>query len=253
MTGYEQYAFLVGGVDGKRDGHAREDDRIVERNKEQAGHQVFTFTRGLRNVSRSYHHAGETIVEYESEALRLSHGNNEALIRGQRLPRSLAVENAPGDEPPTDVLAAEEFGVPAPDSQIRRRVEPPSDVLAAEEFGVPAPDPAFRLRVEPPTDVLAAEEFGVPAPDPALRPEDLVLPSDLVGPEPRDVLAAEEFAMPAPDEAHVRPRTGLGGGRTAARGLAVAAALLSGGLLIRRQRRRAAQRRSLARRLLFRR
>ena len=53
------------------------------------------------------------------------------------------------------------------------------------------------------TDVLAAEEFAVPAPDPALTPEQLDLPSDLVGDEPRDVLAAEEFAMPAPDEAHV--------------------------------------------------
>ena len=58
----------------------------------------------------------------------------------------------------------------------------------------------------PPTDVLAAEEFGVPAPDRALRPENLELPSDLVGEEPRDVLAAEEFAMPAPDEACVPAR-----------------------------------------------
>jgi hypothetical protein len=83
--------------------------------------------------------------------------------------------------------------------------EPASDVLAAEAFGVPAPDPAFRSRVEPPTDVLAAEEFGVPAPDPGLCPEHLRLPEDLVGNEPRDVLVAEEFAMPAPDEARVRP------------------------------------------------
>jgi len=60
----------------------------------------------------------------------------------------------------------------------------------------------------PVTDVLAAEEFGVPAPDPALTPEELHLPSDLVGDEPRDVLAAEEFAMPAPDEARVPPGAG---------------------------------------------
>jgi hypothetical protein len=33
MTGHEQHALLVGGVDGQRDGHAGEDDRIVERNK----------------------------------------------------------------------------------------------------------------------------------------------------------------------------------------------------------------------------
>jgi hypothetical protein len=36
------------------------------------------------------------------------------------------------------------------------------DVLAAEEFGVPAPDPA--LHRDEAHDVLAAEEFGVPAP-----------------------------------------------------------------------------------------
>jgi hypothetical protein len=86
--------------------------------------------------------------------------------------------------------------------------EPPTDVLAAEEFGVPAPDPNLRqhpAEQDAPVDVLAAEEFGVPAPDPLLRPEHLDLPSDLVGGEPRDVLAAEEFAMPAPNEAHEPP------------------------------------------------
>ena len=80
-------------------------------------------------------------------------------------------------------------------------------MLAAEEFGVPAPDPNLQdpAEQEPPVDVLAAEEFGVPAPDPLLHPEHLDLPADLVGEEPRDVLAAEEFAMPAPDEAHEPP------------------------------------------------
>lgn len=52
----------------------------------------------------------------------------------------------------------------------------PVDVLAAEEFAVPAPDPAFRpevLRLPPdpvadePHDVLAAEEFAMPSPDEA--------------------------------------------------------------------------------------
>ncbi len=52
----------------------------------------------------------------------------------------------------------------------------PVDVLAAEEFGVPAPDPAFRpevLNLPPdpvanePHDVLAAEEFPMPSPDEA--------------------------------------------------------------------------------------
>jgi hypothetical protein len=50
------------------------------------------------------------------------------------------------------------------------------DVLAAEEFGVPAPDPALRpekLVLPPdsvadrPHDVLAAEEFAMPSPDEA--------------------------------------------------------------------------------------
>jgi hypothetical protein len=71
------------------------------------------------------------------------------------------------------------------------------DVLAAEEFGVPAPDPA--LHRDEAHDVLAAEEFGVPAPDPALHHGPVKLPSDPTGiAEPHDVLAAEEFALPAP-------------------------------------------------------
>jgi hypothetical protein len=42
-----------------------------------------------------------------------------------------------------------------------RRDEPAHDVLAADEFAVPAPDPA--LHVEPAHDVLAAEAFPVPS------------------------------------------------------------------------------------------
>jgi hypothetical protein len=52
--------------------------------------------------------------------------------------------------------------------------EPAHDVLAAEEFAVPASDPSLhhgpvRLPVDPtgisePHDVLAAEEFAMPAP-----------------------------------------------------------------------------------------
>jgi hypothetical protein len=124
-----------------------------------------------------------------------------------------------------------------------RADEPVADVLAAEEFGVPAADAAFRLRSEPANDVLAAEEFGVPAPDPALHHENLALPADLVGAEPRDVLVAEEFAMPAPDEARVRPRAAIRRGLPAGRLLAVALPVLSaGGYLLRRWRRRRAQR-----------
>jgi hypothetical protein len=79
------------------------------------------------------------------------------------------------------------------------REEPPHDVLAAEEFGVPAPDPTLaELEAR---DVLAAEEFAMPAPDPTIHHPPVVLPADLTGAtEPRDVLAAEEFAMPAPPE-----------------------------------------------------
>jgi hypothetical protein len=62
--------------------------------------------------------------------------------------------------------------------------EPATDILAAEEFGVPAPDPAFTpeeltlpadLVGSEPRDVLAAEEFAMPAPDEArVRPREMV-------------------------------------------------------------------------------
>ena len=122
--------------------------------------------------------------------------------------------------------------------------EPATDVLAAEVFGVPAPDPSFRARYqEPVSDVLAAEVFGVPAPDPAFTPEDLVLPADLVGVEPRDVLIAEEFAMPAPDEAHARPSVIVRRGLPVARLVALNLPPLLGAVwLSRRLRRREAVR-----------
>jgi hypothetical protein len=117
--------------------------------------------------------------------------------------------------------------------------EPVSDVLAAEQFGVPASDPVFRVQAGPATDVLAAEEFGVPAPDPGLRPESLLLPEDLVGNEPRDVLVAEEFAMPAPDEARVRPPAVVRRRLPIARLVAInLPPLLTAVLLFRRRRRR---------------
>ena len=78
-----------------------------------------------------------------------------------------------------------------------RREDPAHDILAAEEFVVPAPDP--RLHREHAHDVLAAEEFVVPARDPSLHHGPVTLPDDPAGiAEPHDVLAAEEFAMPAP-------------------------------------------------------
>jgi hypothetical protein len=98
-----------------------------------------------------------------------------------------------GDEP-HDVLAAEEFVVPAPDPGLHG--DEPHDVLAAEEFVVPAPDPG--LHSDEPHDVLAAEEFELGAADPALHHGSVVLPPDPSGIEaPHDVLAAEEFAVPA--------------------------------------------------------
>ncbi len=89
----------------------------------------------------------------------------------------------------------------------RGKLDPAHDILAAEEFGFPAPDPA--LHHEDPHDVLAAEQFGVPAPDPALHHGPVALPADPTGiAEPHDVLAAEEFAMPAPAPA---PASGAAG------------------------------------------
>jgi hypothetical protein len=65
-----------------------------------------------------------------------------------------------------------------------RAEQPATDVLAAEEFGVPAPDPALSpeeltlpadLVGSEPRDVLVAEEFAMPAPDEArVRPRAIV-------------------------------------------------------------------------------
>ncbi len=56
---------------------------------------------------------------------------------------------APSEEPAHDILAAEEFGVPAPDPGLHHGpvtlpddptgIAEPHDVLAAEEFALPAP------------------------------------------------------------------------------------------------------------------
>jgi hypothetical protein len=60
----------------------------------------------------------------------------------------MPVAKAPGEEPAHDVLAAEEFAVPAPDPALRpdpialpddpTGIAEPHDVLAAEEFAMPA-------------------------------------------------------------------------------------------------------------------
>jgi hypothetical protein len=58
----------------------------------------------------------------------------------------------PAEEPARDVLAAEEFAMPAPDPSLHHGpvtlpedptgIAEPHDVLAAEEFAMPAPHPA---------------------------------------------------------------------------------------------------------------
>jgi hypothetical protein len=63
----------------------------------------------------------------------------------------MARPDRPTDEPVHDVLAAEEFGVPAPDPSLHHGpitlpedpsgIVEPHDVLAAEEFAMPAPAP----------------------------------------------------------------------------------------------------------------
>jgi hypothetical protein len=121
------------------------------------------------------------------------------------------------------------------------------DVLAAEEFAVPAPDPA--LHREPAHDVLAAEEFEVPAPDPAIHHGPVVLPGDLTGAqEPRDVLAAEEFAMPAPPpsargHAHLPEADEFGPATLARRQSGLLPALLVAGIGLALARARRARRR----------
>jgi hypothetical protein len=77
----------------------------------------------------------------------------------------------------------------------------PHDILAAEEFGVPAP--SSDVHADEPHDVLAAEEFEMGAADLALHHGPLQIPDDLSGSaEPHDVLAAEEFPVPAGRRGH---------------------------------------------------
>ncbi|HET8978980.1 MAG TPA: hypothetical protein VFN87_12535 [Solirubrobacteraceae bacterium] len=128
----------------------------------------------------------------------------------------------PRPQDDTDGHRRDEPHGPGQDDPRGRRQDEPHDVLAAEEFGMPAPDPA--LHRDEPHDVLAAEEFVVPAPDPGLHHGPVRLPSDPTGiAEPHDVLAAEEFAMPA-------PRPGAHAPHTAQRGRSRAALLVAGAL-----------------------
>ncbi|HSO97503.1 MAG TPA: hypothetical protein VLP43_00995, partial [Solirubrobacteraceae bacterium] len=79
------------------------------------------------------------------------------------------------------------------------RADEAHDVLAADEFAMPASDPELHARAEPAHDVLAADEYGMPAADPDLHHRHVALPPDPTGlTEAHDVLAAEAYAMPAP-------------------------------------------------------
>jgi hypothetical protein len=143
----------------------------------------------------------------------------------------MAYERTQRDGEARDVLAAEEFVVPAPDPALHR--DAAHDVLAAEEFVVPAPDPA--LHHDEAHDVLAAEEFGMPAPDPALHRRPVLLPADPTGiVEPHDVLAAEEFALPAPRPGAVAEASPSRPGRAGTRVAAGAALLVA--ILLRKRR-----------------
>lgn len=106
----------------------------------------------------------------------------------------MAHKRPTAEEQARDILAAEEFAVPAGDPGLH--TERPHDVLSAEEYALPAPDP--KLHHSRPHDILAAEEFVLPDRDPALHHGPVELPGDPTGiAEPHDVLAAEEFALPA--------------------------------------------------------
>src|SRR5215471_10252283 len=87
------------------------------------------------------------------------------------------------DPPPR---AVSDFMTPMPERRDRNE-EAAHDVLAAEEFPMPAPDPAIQhgpvelpsdlTGSEEPRDVLAAEEFAMPAGSPhAFGPADMGLP-----------------------------------------------------------------------------
>jgi hypothetical protein len=140
---------------------------------------------------------------------------------------------------PTEIISGAVLGGRIWDHRpMANRRYPPADdahdILAAEEFGVPAPDPA--LHRDEARDVLAAEEFGMPAPDPAIGHGPVTLPGDPTGiAEPHDVLAAEEFAMPAGRVHGARDVSGPGGRGRAVVGAGAAVAFAA--LLLRKRHR----------------
>ncbi len=110
----------------------------------------------------------------------------------------------------------------------------PHDILAAEEFGVPAPDPD--LHADEPHDVLAAETFEVGAADPALHPGPLRVPDDpSPGAEVHDVLAAEEFPVPAGRRGHLSPEPDPAATRRPRRAVMVAVVGVAAAIGLRRR------------------
>lgn len=84
----------------------------------------------------------------------------------------MAAPDTPAEEPAHDVLAAEEFAVPAPDPELRHDPvvlpDDPSgipeahDILAAEEFAMPAPArPSSGARAHALTNGARAGRWGV--------------------------------------------------------------------------------------------
>jgi hypothetical protein len=78
----------------------------------------------------------------------------------------MPVANGPKKEPAHDVLAADQFAMPAPDPALRHNpvslpddptgIAEPHDVLAAEEFAMPAPPPGgFAARPSSPGRLAA--------------------------------------------------------------------------------------------------
>ena len=69
VAGHEQDALLVAGVDRQRQGHARKDDDVVQRDQEKTAHRVFAFTRCLLRISTAYHLSRRK--DHRSQWLRL--------------------------------------------------------------------------------------------------------------------------------------------------------------------------------------
>lgn len=85
----------------------------------------------------------------------------------------MAPQRMPGEEPAHDVLAADEFALPAPDPRLRHGpvvlpedpsgIIEPHDVLAAEEFAMPAIGGIGRADLARDNDALRWSRLGAAA------------------------------------------------------------------------------------------